>query len=86
MAASVSKHLITVARRHIIDGESIDELNLSQSERNRIERVKYVRDLVMKSPATDPFATFKRIAAGKYDSAMADWQAARKDKYLYDSL
>lgn len=86
MAATISKQLIESARLHLLDGVDIFNLKLSRQDSDRIERVGYVLRLVAKHPDTDVFDTFKRMAAGRYASAMEDWHAAKKDKLLYDEM
>ena len=86
MAISVSQQLIDATLRHLRDGVTYAELGLDQHERERIERVKYLRFLVGENPDLDVFEKFKRIAAGRYHSAMEEWHVARKDKMLYDAV
>lgn len=86
MAVSISRQLIEAARRHLSEETPLNELNITQSERNRIERVKYVRFLAEKEPKLDAFERFKRIAAGRYDTAMDEWREAKKDAMLFETL
>lgn len=86
MAATVSKQLTEAARRHIYENVPLSELNLTMTERNRIERVEYILFLLEKEPDMDIFAKLKRLAAGRYDTAMEEWHAAKRDMMLYDAL
>lgn len=86
MAVSVSKQLVDATLRHLREGVPIYELGLNQKERDRVERVGYMLRKVAKQPETNVFDTFKRMAAGRYDTALDDWHAARKDKALYDMV
>ena len=86
MAASISKQLIATALTHLRDNVSLDEMDLSPTDRNRIERVKYMMFLVDRDPTMDVFAKFKRLAAGRYDTAMDDWHEAKKDMILYEAV
>ena len=86
MAVSISKFLLNTARQTLFEGVPIYSLNLERKDRDRIERVGYMLRYAEKHPDTDVFTSFKQLAAGRYDSAMEEWHAAKKDMVLYEAL
>lgn len=86
MAVRITKKLIESARQRLHSGAPACDPDLSREDCNRIERVMYMRFLVERNPSIDVFGKFKRIAAGRYATALDEWIAARKDKLLYDTL
>jgi len=86
MAVSISRQLVDAARRHLVEDVPLGDMNLGMADRNRIERVKYVRFLSEKEPGLDVFAKLRRLAAGRYENTIEEWREAKKDMMLFEQL
>ena len=83
-AIVISRQTIDAALKYLRDGVDINELDLPQDLCNRIRRVKYAIEL--KENNLNAFAFFKKLAAGRYNSASEEWRVAKKDEALYNRL
>ena len=75
---------MTGALLHFENGVPIDDLDVRRESKDRLARVDHVFWQWKRNPFLDTFALFKQLVRGKYSGKVPEWQAAQRDKILFD--
>ena len=78
--------LVDAARQHFFEGVPITALRIRRDQRSRMERIATARRMMNEKPTLDSFSIFKNMHAGKHNTMVDDWQAAKRDQMLYEAL
>lgn len=80
----IDQKLMAAALLHFERGVPINDCDVRAENKDRLARVSHVYWQYVKNPFLDPFGLLKQLNKGHFSNCRQDWQAASRDKALFD--